>query len=401
MTLRQPALLTLAILTTFLLLGCDKTPREKAEAFYATRPAPEQPKAGLQAVPKGLPDLRSSTCGGCHPAMYEEWKVSTHAQAWTDRQFQAEITKSGNVWLCINCHTPLLQQMDRWAVGLHDNDVERPIYVENKAFDAALQQEGINCASCHARDGFIEGPTGRSTPAHPTRKAERFLTAEICLDCHQAVQVYPGKTFVCTFRTGEEWQEGPYAGVACQSCHMPAVDRPWARGGPVRSARRHAWPGGGIYKTPGVGPAHDLLPPGLNVTAQTRDGQLVVNATNAAAGHKVPTGDPERFVTIDVVFLGGDGATVASEQHRMGQRWEWWPAPRQLGDNRLAPRESRDFRHAVPAKATGWKVTVMSHRISDEAAEHHKLGAYPRARSTQVLEGRIQPPAPGTPDPAE
>lgn len=374
--------------------ACKDSPRERAEKFYASRPPEEQPKAGHQQVPKGLPDLRSSTCGGCHPAMYEEWKVSTHAQAWTDRQFQAEIKKSGNVWLCINCHTPLLAQMDRWAVGLEDGDVERPRYVNNPGFDAALREEGINCASCHVRDGFVEGPSGTPTPAHPTRASPRFKSAELCLECHQATRTYPGKTFVCTFRTGEEWAAGPFAGVPCQSCHMPEVERPWARGAKSRTARRHYWPGAGVYKEPGVGPPLDLLPPGMQVSAEVQGGELVVTARNGTAGHKVPTGDPERFVTVDVMFLAGDKA-IAKSTHRFGQRWEWWPAPKMLGDNRLAPQESRSFRHGIAKGATGWRVEVRSHRISDEAAEHHHLGDYPRSRITQTLKGPLTPPAEG------
>jgi hypothetical protein len=42
--------------------------------------------------------------------------------------------------------------------------------------------------------------------------------------------------------------EGKYfmqeRGFICQSCHMPAVDRPVADNGPIRRGRRHLWRGG-------------------------------------------------------------------------------------------------------------------------------------------------------------
>ena len=68
-----------------------------------------------QAVPKGLASLRAADCGVCHQEIYQEWQVSTHAHALSDRQFQAEMHKSPAVsWLCLNCHTPL--EKDRKSV---------------------------------------------------------------------------------------------------------------------------------------------------------------------------------------------------------------------------------------------------------------------------------------------
>ena len=102
------ALATLAVLSP---CGAEADSLARALAFYETRPRVERPQAGWQRVPEGLADLRAATCGECHPQIYEEWRVSTHGQAWSDRQLQAEMAKSGNRWLCNNCHTPLLNQM--------------------------------------------------------------------------------------------------------------------------------------------------------------------------------------------------------------------------------------------------------------------------------------------------
>jgi hypothetical protein len=367
-------------------------PLELAQAFYSTRPRVERPQGGWQETPKGLVDLKASSCGECHPEIYQEWRVSTHAQAWTDRQFQAERAKSGNRWLCNNCHTPLLNQMELWAVGIDQDDVEKPTYVENPSFEPALREEGINCASCHVRGGFVEGPSGIQTEAHPTRKATRFTDEAICLECHQAVRSYPGKDFVCVFETGQEWREGPYSktGQTCQSCHMQPVDRPQAVGAPSRSGRRHFWPGAGIYKRDGFGPPLDQLGPGLGVEVTPTRRELVLELENSAAGHLLPTGDPERFIMVTVSFFdSADRPTGDVHQTRIGQQWTWWPEPEKRGDNRLKPLEVRDFRVARPREARRWSVIAESHRISREALDYHRLAGYPASRVTHELSGEL------------
>ena len=223
---------------------------ERAEAFYATRRPFERPLAHAE-VPRGLPDLSAETCGACHQAIYREWAVSTHRRAWTgDAQFQAELAKSsahgaekdGDVgWLCVNCHTPLTNQLPRLAVGLQGGALDRPIYVENPSFDAALQDEAITCAACHVRDGVVEGPRGDSPKApHPVARAERLTTPEVCVGCHQAEMVYEGQSLACFFSTGREWVDSPAArrGQTCQGCHMPEIERKVAEDYDVRCAAR-------------------------------------------------------------------------------------------------------------------------------------------------------------------
>ena len=363
---------------------------ETSIAFYEDRPREERPQAWWQEVPAGLEDIRAASCGECHPDIYEEWRVSTHGQAWTDRQFQAEIAKSENRWLCRNCHTPLMNQMPLWAVGLEEGDVERPVYVENAAFDPELRDEGITCASCHVRDGTIEGPTGIVTDAHPTRRAERFSDETICLTCHQAVRRYPGKDFICVFETGSEWRQGPYSARPCQACHMQAVFRPQAVGEPPRHGRRHYWPGAGIYKVEGVGPPLDQLGFGLGVKVDARADLLAVTFSNSAAGHMLPTGDPERHITLDVSFLDAGGVTLGEpHRERIGQIWEWWPEPRKLSDNRLAPLEEWVVSFEPPAGAVSWSVVATSHRISQEVIDYHGLDGYPSSRVTHRLSGAL------------
>ena len=360
----------------------------RSQEFLATRPIYETPLGvGLRA-PEGLSSLSAESCGACHPAIYAQWKVSTHAMAWQDPQYQAEIAKSGNRWLCLNCHTPLMVQQDRWPVGLQHDDVEFPVLVDNPAFDPALRNEGITCVACHLRDGVLHGPgLSDSSPPHAVVADPAFTDDSLCLRCHQAVAVYPGKTFVCTFDTGQEWSSGPYPdeGTGCVDCHMPRATAAAALDGPERVIGQHWWKGAGIPKQAGLSPPDEANPPGLALAATWSAHTLTLTASNQNAGHKLPTGDPERWVQLDVRFVDADGLEVQAWTERIGQTWEWWPEVRKLGDNRLDPREERVYSLPIPEGAVGATVQASSHRMTTETAEYHHLGDYPTFIVTHTL----------------
>ena len=197
------------------------------------------------------------------------------------------------------------------------------------------------------REGAIVGPglaDGDSPAPHPVRVDPSFRTTEVCERCHQAEATYPGKSFICVFDTGDEWREGPYddEGKTCIDCHMPPVERPAATGGPVRQVARHWWRGAGIPKIAGRYPPPEANPPGLGLDAAVTAGEVVVTATNANAGHLLPSGDPERKVHVRVLFDG-----TVSHTQTFGQQWTWNP-PTKHGDTRLRPRESLVFRVPIP-----------------------------------------------------
>lgn len=359
----------------------------RTQAFHATRPEYERPLGVGTQVPAGVGSMSAKACGSCHQELYEEWKVSTHALAWVDRQYQEEIKKSGNRWLCLNCHTPLLTQQDRWPVALQNGDVELPVLVDNPVYDEALREEGITCAACHVREGVVHGPGLGGEPPHPVKTDPDVRSGALCERCHQATATYPGKSFVCVFNTGDEWRAGPYdeRGVGCVDCHMPAVQRPAAVGGPVREVRQHWWRGAGIPKVEGVHPPPEANAPGLGLAATWKEAAVEVVMTNANAGHMLPSGDPERWVQVDLVFTDAGGAEVGSWSHRIGQRWTWNPEPKKEDDNRLAPDESRTVQVPAPAKAVSAVVRASSHRMSEETANYHHLTDYPRMVQTHEV----------------
>lgn len=369
----------------------------RTRAFSASRPVEERPlDDGISPV-EGVGSASAETCGACHQEIYAEWSVSTHRHAWNDPQFQAEISKSDSTWLCRNCHTPLRAQQPLWPVGLVDGDVEAPELVPNPVYDQALMQEGVTCAGCHVRDGRIHGPGLPDSKApHPVTASEQYRSGELCLRCHQAERSYPGKTFVCTFTTGEEWTGSPQhaEGQTCVSCHMPSVSRPAAEGGPVRVVRQHWFKGSGIPKVPDQAPpAHALPGPGLALDLRREGEEVVVRYENRHAGHHLPTGDPERWIQIRATFMDQQGRPIPEPwSERIGQEWRWEPEPQKLSDNRLAPREHRTARLPIPSGAKEIRATAESHRMSQENAVYHQLSDYPLSTRTHAVSLALEPP---------
>jgi hypothetical protein len=380
---------------------------EDARAFYAAQETYLRPIPHSE-LPEGLPDLRAATCGACHQAIYQEWQVSTHARAWLDdAQFQEELAKATKTpgqdysWTCVNCHTPLEDQLPRLVAALEGGRIDRPRYVENPHFDPDLQLEAITCATCHVRDGVVLGPYGDTPAPHPVAKAPELLASQVCTQCHQAQAHFPELSLACVFDTGQELARGPYAaeGATCQTCHMPEVHRPLVAGGPGRATRRHWFGGSLIPKHPrfedelaplrqvypdGVsvawGDLPESCPPGTKVT-------LAFTATNDEAGHMMPTGDPERFLRLEARVLDPAGTVLAERVEQIGSVYEWDPV-RLVSDNRLAPRETRRYELTFTAPAKPGELTLelraSKWRINEKNFQYHHLeGRYVAGRVFQ------------------
>ncbi|MCA9668746.1 MAG: hypothetical protein KC503_24300 [Myxococcales bacterium] len=396
------------LLTPLLVAGCPDPDAEakrtlaKARAFYQSKPQYMRPFP-YTPLPRGLPDLRAETCGACHRAIYSEWRVSTHARAWLDdAQFQEELHKSrkqGVDWMCVNCHTPLVNQLPELVVGLRDGELTKPIKVKNPRFDKRLQRDAITCAVCHVRDGVVLGPFGAAKGApHPVRRAPELLRAELCTRCHQAQHYFKQINLACMFNTGRELRAGWYGkrGYTCQRCHMPEVKRPLIGlpddkkpTTPVRKTRRHWFGGSLIPKHPrfakGLAPLRAHYPDGMTLGWQALPERvpagkrvtLRFRVTNAEAGHMLPTGDPERFILVTATVKGSDGRKLARRQERFGSLYRWSPEIKLVRDTRLAPKDTRSFTLDidVPKKASALRVELVAtkHRISDENVKYHHL----------------------------
>lgn len=358
-----------------------------------------------QTVPEGLTSLSSEECGTCHTDIYNEWQTSIHAHAWKDPYFQAYWEKDRQIWICLNCHTPLENQQPSLVKGLKRDKIDRPILEDNPLYDPSLREEGITCAACHVRDGVIYGPYEDSQAPHPTAHDPKYRTTEICYWCHQVpsgpFQFYNGGPCATFF----EFEDGPYAkqGFTCQTCHMPAAERPAANDGPVRDTRRHLWRGG---HSPEM--LNQALQVQLTADRETwsegEDVTFTLHLTNGGAGHKIPTGDPDRRFTITFVEQDEDGHTVHDDTRTIGRWLIWKPIIVELYGNRIPPLESRDYRFKAEAKAGHTLKAVVRYHIVTERAKAKlikKYGLPPETphvftlyeRTVDLGSGTLEPPA--------
>ncbi len=365
-----------------------------------------QPRAPLHDPLPGTTGSSAAACGQCHAEIYAEWQASTHAHAWTDRQFQQEMAKDPEVaWICQNCHIPAAgQQAERIRFDPERGvrDVERS---ENERFDAAWQDEGISCMTCHWRPEGIAAPHADAKAPHPTVYAPELSEPALCTSCHQA-DVRLEDALVCHFTTGEEYEAGGRP-ETCQGCHMPVVERAVAPGAPVRQTRRHFWPGSRIPKapwTPEQAALQATWEPGvearIDLPAPVAPGEraaVEVVLDNVRAGHRVPTGDPERYLLLQVRILAADGRAIAGLDERIGQRWIWWPVALKLDDNRIPAGEDRAWSlpFVMPPDAVSVELSLEHYRISPENAAYHGLSDMPNHRTVQTLSLDLGPAVAG------
>lgn len=333
-----------------------------------------------QQIPEGIDSLRAESCGSCHRAIYEEWKTSIHAKAYEDPFFQAYWSKDNHIWVCLNCHAPLENQQPTLITEIPRGRVEKAVQEPNPRYDPDYQKEAITCAACHVRDGVILGPFDDSAAPHPTKFDPAFRTTQVCYRCHNVVSGPAQFYNVGPCGTYAEY-EGRYfmkdKGLICQSCHMPEIERPVAHGGPIRLGRQHLWRGGHdpdmIKRAVAVQVEAD--PPEPKPGERVRFGLTLINA---GAGHKIPTGDPDRHFTVEFLVQDSRGGILEHQTNTMGRWILWQPVIVELHDNRLLPLASREYRFAyrLPAQSAGLtlKARVRYHILTDgqhEMLEQH------------------------------
>jgi mono/diheme cytochrome c family protein len=310
-----------------------------------------------EALPPAAASLSAAQCGRCHPRQLATWKQSLHAQTASPGTLGQFVGASASfVASCSRCHMPLAEQ--------------RP---GAEGFGAALQAEGVNCASCHVRSWTRRGPPRAGskllgTPSYPLVEDAAYERSDFCLPCHQLRpdDLVAGRPLLDTYR---EWLEGPYMrrGIQCQHCHMPE--------------REHTFRGAHDAET--VRQGLDLA-----VTATRQGGAVVatVSLRNVGAGHFLPT-TPTPAGTLEVTLVDGAGRPVAAAvRQRIGRHIVYQSGWKQLEDTRIPPGESLTlsprFTGAGVGKATAVRV-VLSWRPDD-----YYEGFYQR-----LLAGRLAPEA--------
>ncbi|MGB5673176.1 MAG: multiheme c-type cytochrome [Gemmatimonadota bacterium] len=280
--------------------------------------------------PESWSDLEASLqpedCATCHPAQYEDWRTTVHSGAYSPglsgQLVNWEQASFGTVQSCLVCHAPLSEQSARLPSGEE--------WLPNPAYDQALRDHGVVCASCHVRGNRRHGPPRRDGSVDPSpegsphggvSRTEFFEDSRFCAGCHQfgpGGAAPNGKPLENTFA---EWADSRYAeeGVSCQSCHMPDRQHLW-RGihdpGMVRSGITIEW---------------------LTEPTATRDAGLRI--TNTGTGHRFPT-YATPLILVRILLLDEDREAIDGTmvQHEIARRIAYqggaWV---ELSDTRLAP----------------------------------------------------------------
>jgi hypothetical protein len=355
--------------------------------------------------------LSASACGSCHQAFYDEWRTTIHSQAWTDPYFQTDWKFEGARHICRLCHTPLDRQQPHKVLGYRDEDKWDPILANNPDFDPGLQHQGVTCAACHYRDGKIIGVLGTARAPHPVKKLED--PNQICMRCHvvqgerwdtffrfppcgtvaeiestveagargqkQEERAMPGETargdderaadepVKRRGESGEVTADDPGT-LGCVQCHMPLVERPLVAGGVSRDTRQHLWRGG--HNPEMVRSALTIeFAEARRVERDRRVFQLTL--TNTGAAHYVPTGTPDRHLTVHLRTLDQQGDILNEQRHTVRRIVMWRPFIIDLWDNRLVRWQPRRYRLEVPAQGAAMKVEaeIRYHLLDEDRRE--------------------------------
>jgi hypothetical protein len=107
--------------------------------------------------------------------------------------------------------------------------------------------------------------------------------------------------------------------------------------------------------------------------------RVTLTLVNAGAGHKLPTGDPDRHFTVEFSVEDQNGRVLAQQSDTMGRWILWQPAIVELHDNRLMPLARREypFEYHVPKEGDSLKlVTKVRYHIQTEGQHQMLIDKY-------------------------
>lgn len=342
--------------------------------IFVASPAFERP-IDTRATPAMLKTLSAQECASCHREFYDEWHTTIHSQAWTDPYFQADWQFDESPQICMNCHIPLDRQQEHKVLGFRDSEKWDPILVPNPDFDAELQHEGVTCNVCHLHNGRILGVYGDNSAPHPVEKIDN--ANRVCVRCHvvsgerwDTFFKFPPCGTVAEVQTSQgkkpvkgvnDLSTDTIAALGCVDCHMPLLERPLVPGGRSRTTRRHLWRGG---HDPAM--VKQALTISFEGTADEHRFQLAI--TNSGAAHYVPTGTPDRHLTVQLRVLDAQGNVLKEESHLLKRTVIWRPFIIDLWDTRLPRGERRNYNLTLsdPEQAFAVEAVVRYHLLDEK-----------------------------------
>jgi hypothetical protein len=327
-----------------------------------------------------LGNLSAKECASCHQEFYDEWQTTIHSKAWTEPYFQTDWKFDGSQHSCRLCHTPLDRQQPEKVLAYRDTDKWDPIVEVNPDFDSKLQHEGVTCAACHYRDGKIVGVLGNTNAPHPIKKIDD--PNQICVRCHIVEgdrwdtfwRFPPCGTVAEIKQTRKKLLDGKIktkgktgehlvsdsSSLGCVECHMPLLKRPLVEGGEVRETRQHLWRGG-------HDPAMVKKALAIKFTESNNKQMFTLTIENTGAAHYVPTGTPDRHLTVELRVLDRQNNVLNEDINFIKRTVMWRPFIVDLKDTRLARGQPRSYNIELAKLDTAVSVeAVVRYHLLDE-----------------------------------
>ncbi|KAA3611069.1 MAG: hypothetical protein D8M58_13920 [Calditrichaeota bacterium] len=195
-----------------------------------------------------LSDFESATtCKGCHPTHYDEWKGSMHAYAFVDplntkmrSDLSIKVGKETLGGFCLQCHSPIAVLTGNTEMGFDRGNAD-PIVMEGITCDVCHLMEKASPTAVGEAEYHFDVTSGKryanldqpvKSAFHKTESKEVFSKSEICLPCHDLIN-QNGVEAEITFT---EWERSPYKSwdIECQGCHMETYSGKAAVNGPER-----------------------------------------------------------------------------------------------------------------------------------------------------------------------
>lgn len=353
-------------------------------------------------TPALLGNLKAKECAACHQEFYDEWNTTIHSQAWTEPYFQTDWKFDGSQHSCRLCHTPLDRQQPQKVLGYRDKDKWDPILDHNPDFNQKLQHEGVTCAACHYREGEIVGVLGNTNAPHPVKTMDD--PNQVCVRCHivegdrwDTFLRFPPCGTVAEIKSSKSPQslteddlillkkiqspvldskvmsKGPggerlvsdNSSLGCVECHMPVLKRPLVKGGVVRKTRQHLWRGGHDPKM--VKSALTIKFSELNPSNKDKR-RFTLTIANTGAAHYLPTGTPDRHLTIQLRVLDNKHNVLDENINFIKRTVMWRPFIVDLKDTRLPRWQPRSYQIDIsePDKAVSVEAVVRYHLLDEK-----------------------------------
>ena len=326
-------------------------------------------------TPAVLGNLSAKECAACHQEFYNEWQTTIHSKAWTEPYFQTDWKFDRSQHSCRLCHTPLDRQQPEKVLGYRDTDKWDPILEDNPDFDPQLQHEGVTCAACHYRDGKLEDPNQVCVRCHIVEgdKWDTFFRFPPCgtvaeIESSLSQSTMNNKTVNRPGLSGEHLVSDS-SSLGCVECHMPLKRRSLVKGGVIRDTRQHLWRGG-----------HDPAMVKSALTIKFSENDLMdknpsfkgkrlftLMIMNSGAAHYVPTGTPDRHLTIQLRVLDKNNNVLNENISTIKRTVMWRPFIVDLKDTRLQRGKPRNYQIDISGaeKAVSVEAVVRYHLLDE------------------------------------